>query len=66
MYFIIEEKAMRDGMEYTTYGIGYGDEIIHDVYPEREALERLIEECNTGGVEPVHIYDIVSDFLYER
>lgn len=63
-YTLIEEKKTIEGQEYTAYGIRCDDEYyIFDVSADRTVLERLIRACNKYDLKPVHLYDVLEDFL---
>ena len=38
-------------------------ESIPDLSPDIEPIERLVEVCNELQLEPVHLQDVVTDFL---
>lgn len=59
--------------KYLTYGIvGYEmvnknrKELIRvsDVSTDKNKVENLISLCNKERLDPVHIYDVIEDFLY--
>lgn len=52
-----------EGVPYTSYGIQCGDVVIHDVSLEKESMENLVALCNREDLAPVHVRDIVEDFL---
>lgn len=37
--------------------------VIHDITSDRQALEELVEKCNRKHLSPIHLNDIVEDFL---
>lgn len=54
--------------EYFSYGIAVFEgnaapKIISDVSVEKEPLEELCRRCADEGLDPIHIYDIIEDFL---
>ena len=64
---ICESLISEEGIEYTTYGIltsvGGEDIVISDITTDREALEDLVNRCNLGELDVIHLYDVVEDFL---
>lgn len=64
MYTLTEENKILEEQEYTAYGIRYDDEyIINDVSEDKEAVRRLVADCNKYELDPVHLRDVVEDFL---
>ncbi len=64
MYKVIEGNTIVEGREYTVYGIYYNDEYsIAAVSDDTVAVERLVQECNACGLDPVHLRDVAADFL---
>ena len=37
---------------------------ISDVSADKSKVEELVDLCNKEQLEPVHIYDVIEDFLY--
>lgn len=37
---------------------------VSDVLTDKKAVENLIDLCNAEHLDPVHIYDVIEDFLY--
>lgn len=69
-YFLLEStKTSEDGVTYRHYGIsieegdGQAVESVFDVSLSREDTQRLIDMLADGGAYPVHLKDIVSDWL---
>ena len=52
-----------EGVPYTSYGIQCGDVVIHDVSLDKESMENLVALCNREDLAPVHVREIVEDFL---
>lgn len=64
MYQINETKVKtEDNEEALSYGITYKDIIIEDVSVEKEKIEKLVHLCNELELDPIHIHDVVDDFL---
>ena len=36
---------------------------IRDVTPNKEKMERLVSACNKLELSPIHIYDVIDDFI---
>ena len=36
---------------------------VSDISPNRSALEPLVQRCNALGISPIHLVDVVEDFL---
>lgn len=68
------EKLDKPGIgKYTTYGIVVYEMVnqnrkelirVSDVSTDKNKVENLIALCNEEHLEPVHIYDVIEDFLY--
>ena len=73
-YEIIGEVHTRGDQAYISYGIAaYVDAVtsdvkrviahVPDVSPNCSTLEPLVQRCNTLGLSPIHLVDVVEDFL---
>lgn len=54
-----------DNIQYTGYGI-YNKQYniqVDDITTQRRELEKLIVKLNREHLSPVHIYDVIDDFL---
>lgn len=55
------------GIAAYAYGIGNNESAvvvtIHDITPDRVALTKLVTQCNQLKLSPIHLHDIVEDFL---
>lgn len=54
----------------TVYGVAYrsesGEEVrIDDISADRETVEHLVALLREGEASPLHVYDIVCDFVAE-
>lgn len=74
IYRIKEEKRPLDEAWYQTYGIaayvaaGHDDflvEEIDDILPDRQLVQALVERLNEYELSPIHLKDVVEDFLAE-
>ena len=65
MYKLISKKYRMENASYIGYGIATFDETvrIEDISVEKGEVEKLIVSCNDFDVSPVHLTDIVADFL---
>lgn len=67
----VAEQAYRNEEtgEYTGFGIGAyaadGREIafVPDVFLQREPADALVRLCNTLGLAPVHLMDVIEDAI---
>lgn len=73
-YILIENIYSGNGIEYTTYGIALADisdgctviiEAIPDLSPDKSRIRRLAELCTELHLSPLHLADVVGDFLAE-
>ena len=71
MYSIVENELVLNGETTVTYGIavcsfGSGvrqEETVNDVSTDRERLCALVDLCNRLALEPLHLHDVIEDFL---
>ena len=63
MYQMISGSYILEGRRYTSYGIRWKDGKIEDLSIDRMAVEALISMCNDHALSPVHLPDIIADFL---
>lgn len=61
MYKIFKEIMKNEEIEYETYGIECGDEIISDISTDKDFVEKIVRKLNDGQVSLLHIKDIVED-----
>ena len=58
-----------EGKEHTTYGITVKDSTgtvlrrVKDISLDRKEVSELIGQCNRLHLEPVHLDDVIDDFL---
>ena len=71
-YVTLEETLYSEELSetYRTYGVAVlenGQQIfaMHDVSLDRTAVDTLVRKCNKYSLEPVHLPDVVDDFLAE-
>lgn len=75
-YGITEETYSLNGNSRKAYGIAvYADAkeegtatilaSVRDITSEREKLSELVEKCNLLELSPIHLDDVIEDFLTE-
>lgn len=72
-YGVREEIYELQGERRISYGIVVYDsqntytvlESMADITTDRERLLSLVEKCNTLKLSPIHLKDIVEDFILE-
>jgi len=70
-YSTIRERIYDPHMgKYTTYGIkvtsnnsAFASEFISDVTLSKKKLSGLVRKCNSLQLHPVHLRDVIDDFL---
>lgn len=72
-YRVFEEKLISDEIEvYVSYGLkcynvsNENEECvasISDISTDRSFVERLAEKCTEGQLFPIHLLDVVEDFI---
>ena len=68
-YLVLSQTLKNeDGDEYIAYGITVmsGEEeilTISDISTNYEEIRRLAEICTNDGLDPIHINDVIEDFL---
>ena len=63
MYEICESIISAEDKTVKTYGLKYGSVKIEDISTDEREVVKLIESLNKLDVSPVHIYDIIDDFI---
>ena len=57
----IEDKTIRYGIRCALQN---GEEIIiEDISSDKESIQRLVNNCNTYELSPIHIYDMIDDII---
>lgn len=71
-YKVVAERLYCEELSahYSTYGISAlkNDKqiaFVSDVSPDRPAVEALVRKCNKYSLDPIHLYDVIEDFLAE-
>ena len=65
-YTLIEGLYSIDGEIHTGYGIGYtedGTPSFEDLTTDPISVARLVNLCNNLDLSPIHLGDVVEDFL---
>lgn len=70
-YKVMEQQAYNEYIgTFTTYGIGVWESSrpecllrVADVTTDRVEAENLAQLCNEAGLEPIHLADVVENFL---
>lgn len=63
MYKLLEKEVTVEGVTATTYGIGCDTVRFEDVCTDESAMTQLVAKCNELELSPVHLADVVEDFL---
>ena len=76
IYFLKREQLYRRNIgHYIGYGIGvyrrfngreYLIRYIPDVFTERRFAEKMVRNCNALQLEPIHLEEIIEEFLCEE
>ena len=66
MFELCESIVSTEEKSVKTYGLRYGSVEIRDISPDKERVKELINTLNRNGASPIHIYDIIDDFLSLR
>lgn len=66
MWKITERQLTgEDGESYTAYGVTMGECTIDNITPNHTAIVRLTDELNRYEASPIHIYEILENYLAE-
>lgn len=66
MYILNESKITDEqGVVHTTYGITCGERVILDISTNKQSIESLIKKANKTGLSPIHLDDVIEDFLVD-
>lgn len=70
LYSILEDEYILEGQVHTGFGIIITSTIanevvakIEDITTSKYELYTLVQLCNDLSLDPIHIYDVVEDFL---
>lgn len=65
-YLLIEDAVTADGKKVHTYGIAVmpkPSHEFHDLATDREAVARLVSRCNELRLDPIHLPEVIEDFI---
>ena len=66
MYSINQTTIIdENGKTIKTYGISCGNRTIKDISTNKKKVERLVELCNKNKLSPIHLDDVIDDFLVD-
>ena len=71
LYEAVRQELRSDELgEYVTYGIRASSNeqqiaFVSDVSTDKQAVQHLAELCTSDQLDPIHLNDIVEDFLME-
>lgn len=54
-----------DGNSHLTYGISYEERSFNDISTDKSKIERLVMLCNEQKLSPIHLKDVIEDFLVD-
>ena len=65
--YILNKSLITDeqGVTHETYGITCGERIITDISTNKQSIESLIKKANKTGLSPIHLDDVIEDFLVD-
>ena len=74
VYEVVGEPQPSGDNNYISYGIAaYIDATtsntknviayVRDVTPNKTEIENLVQKCNAFGLSPIHLVDVIEDFL---
>lgn len=59
MYELTEQKKN----DISVYGIKYGNLQIDDISTDKDKVEKFIDDINKYQLSPIHLCDVVEDFV---
>ena len=59
MYEITEQKKN----DISVYGIKYGNLQIDDISADKDKVEKFVDDINKYQLSPIHLGDVVDDFV---
>lgn len=65
--YTLNESIITDeqGVTHKTYGITYKKRVIPDISTNKQSIETLIKKANKTGLSPIHLDDVIEDFLVD-
>lgn len=75
IYKVFEEEVeSQDNGKYNSFGVAVYKSVsennleevlrVSDISPDKKTVQTLSNMCTEHQVEPVHIYDIIEDYIY--
>ena len=59
-----ERKHDDEFGDYSAYGIALdGAAVVHGLSTNYIRVQDLVERCNKGALDPIHLPDVIEDFL---
>ncbi len=59
MYELTEQKKN----DISVYGVKYGDLQIDDISADKDRVEKFVNDINKYQLSPIHLGDVVADFV---
>lgn len=59
MYELTEQKKN----DISVYGVKYGDLQIDDISADKDRVEKFVNDINKYQLSPIHLGDVVVDFV---
>ena len=59
MYELTEQKKN----DISVYGVKYGNLQINDISADKDKVEKFVDDINKYQLSPIHLGDVVSDFV---
>ena len=59
MYELTEQKKN----DISVYGVKYGDLQIDDISADKDRVEKFVDDINKYQLSPLHLGDVVDDFV---
>lgn len=59
MYELTEQKKN----DISVYGIKYGNLQIDDISADKDKVEKFVDDINKYQLSPIHLGDVVEDFV---
>ena len=63
MYYLVCGEYQIEDKKYIGYGIGYENHKIEDISTDKIKICELIDKINSENLNPIHIYDVIYDFI---
>ena len=64
MFYIVEDHLTHPDIgDYTSYGIGMGNQVVHDISTDRSFVEALAAQFEENELAPEHLQEAVEDAI---